>query len=218
MKINIAIDGPLGAGKSAIAKALAARLGYEYIDTGSLYRSIAYIADRAHTTEDIEALIQVLEEHEIDYRAGSAYVDGRAVGDEIRTERISSLTSTLSKEPEVRAYLLALQRRLANRGGTVMEGRDIGTVVLPDAELKFFLTATEEERARRRYLQRKESGESVSMEKIRADLHNRDLQDSARAVAPLVQAEDAILVDSTSLSPEEVVERMATYAEDADVL
>lgn len=215
---TIAIDGPSGAGKSAIASALARRLGYEYIDTGALYRTIAYIAVREGGDLSTEELLKRVDAQSIDYKDGAVQLNGEALGDVIRTEAISQKTSQLSKEPAVRDYLLSLQRRLAKDGGVVMEGRDIGTVVLPSADVKFFLTASEEERARRRYEQRLAFGEAVDMEKIKADIHARDERDKNRAVAPLKQAADAILVDSTAMSEEEVLDTMANYVENGHVL
>lgn len=215
---TIAIDGPSGAGKSAIASALAKRLGYEYIDTGALYRTIAYIAVKEGGDLTVEELLKRVDARSIDYKDGAVHLDGEALGDAIRTEAISQKTSQLSKESAVRDYLLSLQRRLAKNGGVVMEGRDIGTVVLPSADVKFFLTATEEERARRRYEQRLASGEAVDMEKIKADIHARDERDKNRAVAPLKQAADAILVDSTAMSEEEVLNTMVNYVENDHVL
>ena len=213
---TIAIDGPSGAGKSAIAKALAERLGYEYIDTGALYRTLAYIAVEEDLS--VDALLRLADGQSIDFKKGSVILNGKVLGDEIRTEAISQKTSQLSKDPAVRDYLLSLQRRLAEKGGVVMEGRDIGTVVLSSADVKFFLTASEEERARRRYEQRLSFGESVDFEKIKADIHARDERDKNRAVAPLKQAEDAVLVDSTDMSEEEVLDTMAGYVEKDNVL
>lgn len=215
---TIAIDGPSGAGKSAIASALAKRLGYEYIDTGALYRTIAYIAVKEGGDLSTEELLKRVDAQSIDYKDGAVQLNGEALGDVIRTEAISQKTSQLSKEPAVRDYLLSLQRRLAEDGGVVMEGRDIGTVVLPSADVKFFLTASEEERARRRYEQRLAFGEAVDIETIKADIHARDERDKNRAVAPLKQAADAILVDSTAMSEEEVLDTMANYVENGHVL
>ena len=215
---TIAIDGPSGAGKSAIASALAKRLGYEYIDTGALYRTIAYIAVREGGDLSTEELLKRVDAQSIDYKDGAVQLNGEALGDVIRTEAISQKTSQLSKEPAVRDYLLSLQRRLAKDGGVVMEGRDIGTVVLPSADVKFFLTASEEERARRRYEQRLAFGEAVDMETIKADIHARDERDKNRTVAPLKQAADAILVDSTAMSEEEVLDTMVHYVENGHVL
>nr|WP_296153234.1 (d)CMP kinase [uncultured Peptoniphilus sp.] len=218
MSFKIAIDGPSGAGKSAIAKTLAQRLNYEYIDTGSLYRTIAYIATEIAQTDIVEEILQACDEVTIGYEKGRVILDGSPLGDAIRTEAISQKTSELSKDPAIRSYLLQLQRRLAEKGGTVMEGRDIGTVILPDAEIKFFLTASEEERARRRYLQRKELGDDVDLKTIQEDIHRRDLRDRTREVAPLKQAEDAIVIDSTNLEEDEVIEKMMGYVERANVL
>lgn len=218
MSFKIAIDGPSGAGKSAIAKTLAQRLNYEYIDTGSLYRTIAYIATEIAQTDIVEEILQACDEVTIGYEKGRVTLEGSPLGDAIRTEAISQKTSELSRDPAIRNYLLQLQRRLAEKGGTVMEGRDIGTVILPDAEIKFFLTASEEERARRRYLQRKELGDDVNLKIIQEDIHRRDLRDRTREVAPLKQAEDAIIIDSTNLEEDEVIEKMMGYVERANVL
>ncbi|MDD7362926.1 MAG: (d)CMP kinase [Peptoniphilus sp.] len=218
MKYKIAIDGPSGAGKSAIARELADRLGYEYIDTGALYRTIAYIALERGIGDAVESVLEACDQEEIDYRNGGVLLNGKPLGDAIRTEAISQKTSELSKHPEVRDYLLHLQRRLAEGGGIVMEGRDIGTVILPGAEVKFFLTASEEERARRRWLQRKEQGEAVDLETIKEDIHRRDIRDKTREVAPLRQAEDAIVIDSTDLTEEDVLDAMVAQVEKTYVL
>ncbi|MDY3119256.1 MAG: (d)CMP kinase [Peptoniphilus sp.] len=215
---TIAIDGPSGAGKSAIARALAMRLGYEYIDTGALYRTIAYIAVKEGENLSTEELLRVVEKKAIDYRNGQVILDGEVLSDAIRTEAISQKTSQLSKEPAVRDYLLSLQRHLAQKGGSVMEGRDIGTVVLPEADVKFFLTASEDERARRRYAQRLSFGEKVDLEKIKRDIHARDERDKNREVAPLKQADDAILVDSTHMTEDEVLDTMLRVVETSHVL
>lgn len=218
MNLTIAIDGPSGAGKSSIARELAERLGYEYIDTGSLYRAVAYIALKHGVEQSIPSILKACDKERIEYRNGEVILNGEPLGDAIRTERISQKTSELSKDPAVRDYLLHLQRRLAESGGVVMEGRDIGTVILPRAEIKFFLTASERERARRRYLQRKSKGENVDLSDIQKDIHRRDERDLNRAVAPLMKANDAVEIDSTDLTEDEVVATMVEYVEKFDVL
>ena len=202
----IAIDGPAGAGKSTAAGLLARRLGYRLIDTGAMYRALAWSVARAGLApQDSPALRQHLDRVKIDVVGERVLVDGVDVGGEIRTPAISGLTSRLTTLPSVRDKVTPLQRKLAAAGGVVLEGRDIGTVVCPDADVKFFLEASLEERARRRHAELGEGGGTMSLERVREDLAARDTQDRTRAVAPLVKAGDAITVDSTDRTPEQVV-------------
>lgn len=213
----IAIDGPSGAGKSTVTSRLATRLGYLHIDTGAMYRTIALKVLRAGIApDDEEGLRRILPEISISFRH-----DGQTLrvfsGDEdvtflIRDPDISMLTSTLSSRKVVRDRLLLEQRRLGSDGGVVLEGRDIGTVVFPDAEVKFFLTATPEERARRRYLERSPI-DGVTYDSVLRQVVERDHQDETRAIAPLRIAEDAILIDSTGRSIDDVVNEMAGHVE-----
>lgn len=216
--MKIAIDGPSGAGKSAIAKELARRLNFEYIDTGSLYRTVAYISMKNGEIDTIDEIIAASKNQDIAYHRGKVMLNGQILGDEIRTEAISQKTSELSKEPKIRKFLLDLQRQLATQGDTVMEGRDIGTVILPDADIKFYLTASEDERAKRRWRQRKQSGEEVELKTIKDDIHKRDLRDRTREVAPLRQSEDAVVIDSTNMTEDEVLKMMIHHVEMQHVL
>ena len=207
-KISIAIDGPSGAGKSTLAKMMAKEFGFIYVDTGAMYRAIGlYVCRKGVQTSDIPGVIACLDDISVDIR----YVDGAQhvfLNDEdvsglIRTEEISRYASAVSAIPEVRAFLLSLQRTLAQNSDVIMDGRDIGTVVLPDAPIKVFLTADDSDRAMRRYTELKERGEDVTFEGVLANLRERDRHDSERAVAPLRPAEDAVLLDTTGIGLEE---------------
>lgn len=202
--IAVAIDGPAGAGKSTIAKAAAARLGYVYVDTGALYRAIGlYVLENGIALTDTAAIIGRLGEIsvEICHRDGAQRISlcGRDVTEDIRRPEMGMAASAVSAIPEVRAFLLALQRDMARRYNVVMDGRDIGTVVLPDAQVKIFLTASLEARARRRHNEHLAKGQQVSYNKILEDIKQRDYNDSNRAIAPLKQAEDAVLADTSHL-------------------
>jgi cytidylate kinase len=210
----VAIDGPAGAGKSTVAKGLAKRLGYMFLDSGALYRAGAWAARRRGIAwSDGTALGQLIQGLDIrfDDSGGASHVavDGEDVSQEIRRPEISEGASRVSAFAEVRAGLLALQRRIGASGRVVAEGRDMGTVVFPDARAKFFLTAPIEERARRRTLELAASGRPQDFDLVLAEMRLRDQRDSTRAVAPLRRAENAIEIDTAGLSPEEVVVRMA---------
>jgi cytidylate kinase len=211
--INVAIDGPAGAGKSSIAKEVSKTLGYIYIDTGALYRSIAYYVSN-HGAEDFSAdkVVPLLVglNLELKYIDGvqRVLVNGDDVSDYIRTPKISIGASKVSAIPEVRSFLLDIQRNIAKHNDVIMDGRDIATVVLPNADLKVFLTASPEERANRRYAQLKDTPNCPCWEDILRDINQRDYDDSHRAIAPLTQAQDAILVDTTNISQEETVQRI----------
>ena len=199
--INIAIDGPAGAGKSTIAKMVSARLGYIYVDTGALYRAVAlYLTENGIADEDIE---KELEKAEVSLRfvdgAQRVFLGDRDVSDLIRTPEISMAASRTSAIPAVRAYLFDTQQKIAHENNIIMDGRDIGTVVLPNADVKIFLTASAEERANRRYKELAEKPDCPSYEEILQDIIQRDYQDMHREIAPLKQAEDAVLVDTTHL-------------------
>ncbi|MDL2233146.1 (d)CMP kinase [Ruminococcaceae bacterium OttesenSCG-928-L11] len=209
--LNIAIDGPAGAGKSTIAKTVARELGCIYVDTGAMYRAIGLFAvENGIPTKDAAALAPRLTEAKvaIEYREDGQHIllNGRDVSAEIRTPEMGMAASDVSAMPEVRAYLLDLQRDMAATHNVVMDGRDIGTVILPNANVKIFLTASAEERARRRHAEHVAKGENVSYNKILDDIVQRDSQDTSRASAPLKQAEDAVLVDSTGLTVAQVAD------------
>ncbi len=209
----IAVDGPSGAGKSTTARLLADRLGYIYIDTGAMYRAMGWKAKREGIEPtDEEKLADLCRRTEVtisqDKNNSSFYVDGRDVTGEIRTPEMGMMASAVSKSPAVRTRLLTLQRELGKKGGVVMDGRDIGTVVFPDADVKFYLDASAEERGRRRYRELKDKGMDVDLMRITQETRDRDKQDSSRLLAPLRRAENAILIDSTVLSIDAVLEQM----------
>ena len=213
--ISIAIDGPSGAGKSTIAKAVSKKPGFIYVDTGALYRSIGlYVLNKGKDTANREETAALLPEISVKIR----YVDGvqhvylneEDVSDDIRKPPVSMAASNVSAHPEVREFLLNLQRQFAKENNVVMDGRDIGTVVLPHADIKIFLTASSEERARRRYRELIEKGEQVDFEQIHEEIKQRDFNDSHRAIAPLKQAPDAVLVDTTGCTLEESIEKLET--------
>lgn len=214
----VALDGPSGAGKSSIAKAVAEKLDFIYIDTGAMYRAIAlYMMEHGIDTKDAASIEPVLPDIKIELSAAESgqrvILCGRDVTALIRTPQVSMETSNCAAHPVVRNFLLALQRDLAAKNNVIMDGRDIGTVVLPNAQLKVFLTATAEERARRRVAQLKESGHPAEYEAIYKDIVQRDYQDMHRETAPLKQAEDAVLLDSTNLTFDEVVEKLSALTE-----
>ena len=207
---SVAIDGPAGAGKSTIAKTAARELGFIYVDTGALYRAVALACiNREISAEDTAKVVNVIEDISVDlvFINGEQRVilDGRDVSDEIRTEKASMTASVVSKIPQVRAFLLELQRGFARTNNVIMDGRDIGTVVLPDAQVKIFLTASPEARAKRRTLQLMEKGEKPDYQTILDDIIKRDYNDSHREIAPLKPAEGGIIIDTTELSLEESI-------------
>jgi len=209
----IAIDGPSGAGKSTLSDALAERLGFLHIDTGAMYRAIGvYVNENGVDTTDAESVIKLLPSLSVsldfDKNGQHVFINGRDVTTDIRKPEVSMFASNVSKIPEVRTYLVAEQRRIAREMNILMDGRDIGTVVFPDADLKIFLTASSETRALRRYREQCEKGFCVSYEDVLADVIRRDEQDTNRAVAPLRPAEDAITVDTSNLTFEESLEKL----------
>jgi len=198
--IRIAIDGPAGAGKSTAARLLAERLGYKYIDSGAMYRAVTLLALRFDVGwEDEKKLAMLIDKHNICQNGLITTIDGEDVSLAIRSKQVSEAVSVVCKHPLVRKKLVEMQRNLAKDGAVVMEGRDIGTVVLPDAELKFFIVADKEERARRRLKEMVALGKDVTFTEVLENIKLRDLLDSSRAVAPLRQASDAILVDNTRM-------------------
>lgn len=217
MSFNIAIDGPAGAGKSTIAKQAARELGFIYVDTGAMYRAIALglLRTGADVSDDdvLEAELAGIEVS-IEYEDGEQQVllNGENVSGLIRTEEVSQMTSRISVRPQVRAKLTDLQRSLAKREDVLMDGRDIGTMILPDAQLKIYLTASTATRAMRRYKELLARGEDCVLEEIERDIEERDYRDMHRETAPLRQAEDAVLVDSSEMTIEEVVGRILELA------
>lgn len=206
--ISIAIDGPSGAGKSSLAKRLAAELGYVYVDTGAMYRAIGLYTLRAgQNTKDAAAVAALLPDIHLDIRPGRGaqqiLLNGEDVTETVRQEQVGMAASDVSAHPAVRAFLLETQRALAARSNVLMDGRDIGTVVLPDATVKIFLTATPEARAQRRLAELQAKGQAADYATVLADIRLRDDQDTHRAVAPLRQAADAVLLDTSAIGLEE---------------
>ena len=220
MSIAIAIDGPAGAGKSTIARLAAKELGFIYVDTGTLYRAIGLAAfRRSLTAEDKDAIIEMLTSIKVELAFNEKHeqivlLDGEDVSGLIRTPEISMMASAVSAIPEVRAFLLDLQRDMAHTNNVIMDGRDIGTVVLPDAKIKIFLSASPECRARRRYDELIEKGMDVKYEDILSDVIARDYADSHRDIAPLKPADDAIMVDTSGEDLETSVNKLLTIMRD----
>lgn len=211
--VSVAIDGPSGAGKSSIAKALSKELGYVYVDTGAIYRTVGYYMNLMGIgPRDVDGVTRLLDEVNVElrYEDGTQrmILNGKDVTDEIRTPEMSLYASAVSAMPVVREFLMETQRKLARENDVIMDGRDIGTVVLPDADVKIFLTASAEERAKRRYEELIAKGEKVTLEKVLADMKQRDRQDTERACAPLRCADDAVRVDTSDNTFEESVARL----------
>lgn len=205
--VRIAIDGPSGAGKSTIARAVAEKLGFDYIDTGAMYRAVGYkMAIEDVDATDEPALRDMLASTKIDYHGGVIYLDGKDVSDEIRTPEVSMAASICSAIPMVRAKLVEEQRAIGHKKSVVMDGRDIGTNVFTDAQYKFYLTATAEERADRRYRELHDKGEDVSFAETLKNIEQRDYNDTHRALNPLCMADDAIEVDSTNMTVDETID------------
>jgi len=214
----IAIDGPSGVGKGAVSAALAGSLGWHLLDSGAVYRAVALAAeDRGLGAENAEPLVALCGNLDLHFRAHSGgisvLVDGAVVDDRLRSEAVSRTASKVAAIPQVRHALLALQRSFRQPPGLIADGRDMGTVVFPDAQLKIFLTASPEERANRRYKQLKDKGEDVILERLFSDIAERDRRDRERSVSPTVPADDAIVIDSTSMSLDAVIERAMAHVE-----
>lgn len=215
MKKVITVDGPAGAGKSTVSKIVAARLGYTYIDTGAMYRAVGLKVLESGQPLTEKFLAEVMEDIKIELdESARVFLDGKEVTKKIRTPEVSKLASDVSKFGFVRKKLTALQRQMASRGKVIMDGRDIGTQVLPEADLKIFLTASLEERAKRRFDELKAKGQAVELEEIEREISLRDKQDSEREIAPLKKADDAILLDTTTLSVEEVAQKILELSAD----
>ena len=215
MKINIAIDGPSAAGKSTIAKRLAKALGYSHLDTGAMYRCVGYLAaQRGIDLHDEDALTEMTASMRIRFDSeGHVFLNEEDVSAAIRENRVSMLASSVSVHPRVRKLLVDMQRQMALDKGVIMDGRDIGTVVFPDAELKIFMTADPAVRAMRRYRELTAKGEKVSLEEIERNIRERDLADQTRAISPLRQAPDAVVLDNSRMTPEEQMEWIRPYVE-----
>lgn len=222
MSFNIAIDGPAGAGKSTIAKAAAKRLGMIYVDTGAMYRAIAlYMLREKVDLQDTAGIIEKCGEVRITIgittqydgnKEQAVFLNGENVNAFLRTEEVGNAASVISPIPEVRKKLRELQQRLAAEHDCIMDGRDIGTCVLPDAQLKVYLTASSAVRAKRRYDELTAKGENCDLQKIQADIEERDYRDMHREASPLRQAEDAVLVDTSKMTPEEVIDKLISLS------
>lgn len=213
MSYNIAVDGPAGAGKSTIAKAVAKRMNLIYVDTGSMYRALAlFIVRQKIALDDREKIIEKCGGADVTIRYEDGvqvvYLNGENVNAYLRTEEVGNAASAISPIPEVRKKLVELQRKLAAESDCIMDGRDIGTCVLPHAQKKIYLTASSEVRAKRRYEELRAKGETCDLKKIQADIEERDYRDMHRETSPLKQAEDAVLVDTSDMTIEEVVEKL----------
>ena len=218
MSYNIAIDGPAGAGKSTIAKAVAKTMKLIYVDTGSMYRALALFMLREKVDlQDTESIIKKCGEADVTirYEDGVQVVllNGENVNAFLRTEEVGNAASTISPIPEVRKKLVELQRKLASESDCIMDGRDIGTCVLPEAQVKIYLTASSEVRAKRRYDELSAKGVSCDLNQIKADIEERDYRDMHRELSPLKQAPDAILVDTSDMSIEQVIEKISSFCE-----
>lgn len=207
--LTIAIDGPSGAGKSTIAKEIAAMLGMEYIDTGAMYRAIGYkIQKEGIPLEDPDLLAEALGTTVIDFIKGDIVLDGEIINDKIRSPEVSKVASQVSAKAAVRNKLVALQQAMGDAKSVIMDGRDIGTVVLPHASFKFYITASTRERAIRRWKELTEKGEQISLEEVESAIIQRDYNDTTREVTPLRKAEDAMEIDTTNMTKEDVVNRI----------
>ena len=210
MRINIAIDGPSAAGKSSVSDMLAEKLGYTHLDTGAMYRSVAYLAYKHDVeTDDEDKVVSLILNNRFEFKSdGQVLLNGEDISEAIRKEEISMAASNVSKNPKVREALVAMQQNIAKDKGYILDGRDIGTVVLKDAEVKIYLTASAEDRALRRYEQNKAKGMEADYEKILKEIKIRDYQDMNRSFSPLKKADDAYEIDSSKLTIEEVVAKI----------
>lgn len=214
--IRIAVDGPASSGKSTVAKMIAKDLGLIYLDTGAMYRAATYVSLSNDFGEDAAKIIAILKENPIAFGASTegqlVYLGEVDVTHAIRQNDVTNAVSAISALPEIREYLVDVQREIASHGGIIMDGRDIGTVVIPDAELKIFLVASVAERAERRFKENTAKGIATDFETLKFEISERDRKDSTRAVSPLRQADDAILIDTTGMSISEVVSKIESYA------
>lgn len=212
--LQVAIDGPASAGKSTVAKIVAKKFNYIYVDTGAMYRSITYKAIQNHIDlNDEKKIVELLSKTKITFTPGNpvqhVFVDGKEVTNKIRSEKVTNNVSTVAALPLIRRDLVKRQQEIAKDGGVIMDGRDIGTTVLPDADLKIFLIASVKERAERRYLENQKKGIDVSLEELKREIEVRDYKDSHRKVSPLKKATDAIEIDTTSLSIDQVADKIS---------
>ncbi|MFZ0519450.1 MAG: (d)CMP kinase [Candidatus Acidiferrales bacterium] len=218
-KLIIAIDGPVGSGKSTLARRVAQMLGYVYVDTGAMYRALALKALRSglHLDDNDKNLLALARDTRIDLRAADGtqrvFLDHEDVTTAIRTPEVSQAASKVAVNPGVRHVLVAEQRRAGEQGGVVMEGRDIGSVVFPDAQLKIFLTASPETRAERRWREHQQKGDAIDLQRTLEEIRERDRRDQGRATSPLVRAPDAVVVDSSAMEPEEVARLVVMLAQ-----
>ncbi len=210
----IAIDGPAGAGKSTIAKKIAHKLNFLYIDTGAMYRAFTYeILNKGIPFDDVNQIIKILEETNISFNNKEIMLNNNSVTNEIRSKLVTSNVSALSAIPQVREKLVYLQRQIASNCNSILDGRDIGTVVFPNADFKFFLTASVQVRALRRYNELVNIDKAVNIEEIKSDILKRDMMDSSRKTSPLIKADDAIEIDTSDKNIDEVVEIILKYVE-----
>ena len=219
MGYNVAIDGPAGAGKSTIAKLVAKEKGYIYVDTGAMYRGLAiHFLDKGIQPQETEKVIEACKDAEVTIAYEDAvqhvYLNGKDISSRLRNEEVGNMASVTSAIPEVRKKLLELQQNLAKTQNVIMDGRDIGTNILPHAQLKIYLTASVETRAKRRFLEQQEKGDTHTLEEIEEEIRDRDQRDMSREIAPLRQAKDAILVDSSDMTIEEVVAKITDLAKE----
>lgn len=211
-RITISVDGPAGSGKSTIAKSIAKKYDLTYVDTGAMYRALTYKAiENDISVQDTQEIIKLVNKTKIELIKDRVFLDGNDVSNYIRSAEVSNLVSTVSSYPEVRNYMAELQRKMGEKGNVIMDGRDIGTVILPNATLKFFLTASIEERAKRRFLELKAKGENVDFNTILNDIEKRDITDSTRKIAPLTIPKDGIIIDSTKYNIDEVLSIISEY-------
>ena len=207
MNFNIAIDGPAGAGKSTVAKIVAEKLNMTYIDTGAMYRAITWLA-LCHNKHKSEDIIELAKQAKIQLEKDRIYINGENVSDVIRSAEVNNEVSKVAKIPELRLIMVKMQQEMARNKGVLMDGRDIGTTVLPDAKYKFFLTASAKERALRRFKEMLSKGQKVTLEEVEREILQRDYRDTNRDVSPLKAAEDAVIIDTTDKTVEQVVEEI----------
>ncbi|MCR4791445.1 MAG: (d)CMP kinase [Lachnospiraceae bacterium] len=217
--MNVAIDGPAGAGKSTIAKLCAKKMNLIYVDTGAMYRAVAlYLLESGIDVNDKSEVAEKVKGADVDikYEDGvqNVYLNGTNVTGRLREEAVGNTASVTSAVPEVRAQIFSLQRGLAERGGVIMDGRDIGTVVMPDADVKIYLTASSEVRARRRVLELEAKGEKPDFEEVKRDIEERDHRDMTREISPLKQADDAVLVDTSDMTIDQVAEKICSLCDE----